>query len=487
MVFPYRSKAVQFSLAAGGEAGAQNTSRYRTPHTPFLLHYPPSEQTRQLAKGYFKLIQAIHHDNIIDTAIANSTPPKGMAKHIAKLTAFVKPSSPTDAVRQALAANTQSWMTNTLKILEDHYLNTTMSLSSLPYDDVAFPIAVNWAKKRFKARLHHASVGEAEALLLCGAENSDDSYESDSAPVTPTRSLVEETHPGLLLGGRQEPQPAVAAQPSAPSAPQTLSQLSPSEFGSPSLSTLTKPQLSPSPPPPPHGRQNPVRTIRKRTKSPPSLSLSTDRGLIEPSTIHPQYQSEAAISDDGSSTSAASNLHFSSAGCVAGPGTGSKPPPGKTLSQQTLQQVVGDKMMRLRHNKHNNVNLLVNTTSSDPTTKNTSAESMLQTSPVSPLTCGESQAAEVTPKKLTVQTKLPFHPNNHRFGKGHPWTNWHPRGIKTNPFSGASIPQVCHGWETCTDDGRGRNIEKKEKLGAFRHQKSLTSEKSWSVVLILPY
>ena len=92
MAFSYRSKAAQFSLAAGGDARAQNTSRHRTFHTPFLLSHPPSEDTRRLAKSYFKLIQAIHHNNIIDNAIATHTPPKGMAKHTARL--WLSPTSP---------------------------------------------------------------------------------------------------------------------------------------------------------------------------------------------------------------------------------------------------------------------------------------------------------------------------------------------------------------------------------------------------------
>ena len=46
-----------------------------------------------------------------------------MAKHVSKITAFIKPSSPTDIVRQELAKNKESWMTNNLNILCAHYLN----------------------------------------------------------------------------------------------------------------------------------------------------------------------------------------------------------------------------------------------------------------------------------------------------------------------------------------------------------------------------
>ncbi|XP_036963362.1 uncharacterized protein LOC119024559 [Acanthopagrus latus] len=383
-----------------------------------------------------------------------------MTKHVAKLTAFIKPSSPTDAVRQAISANTESWLKNTLKIMEEHYLNITMSLSALPYDDVAFPIAVNWAKKRFKARLHHTAVGEAEALLRCASENSDDSYISDSASATTSpRSLVEDSPPGLSLGSRQEPLPAVAVQQVAASAPQAGSPLSPPNSVSLSKSHPTQPSSSfPSP----TGRRSPKRTDQKRSQSPPSPS--SDGSSVEPNYIHPPQSFQSARTDDGCSTSAASNLHLSSAGCVAGPGNALKPPSEQTLGSKTLQQVAGDKMMRLRHVKHNNANLLVNTTSSDPTTKSISVEPMPQASPASPLTHGELQAVEVGLEKLITHAKLASHPTNRGSGKGYPWTNWHPRGTKINQFSKAPIPQVSrpvhHGWGTNTDDGRGCNIEK---------------------------
>lgn len=75
------------------------------------------EDTRQLCKGYFKLIQAVHYKNIVDKAITTQLPPKGMAKNVKKLTGFIKPSSPTDYVRTAVENNTKQWMQNNLLIL----------------------------------------------------------------------------------------------------------------------------------------------------------------------------------------------------------------------------------------------------------------------------------------------------------------------------------------------------------------------------------
>lgn len=64
--------------------------------------------TRAAAKNIFKLIQAIHHREIIDHAISTNTPPVGMNRQVNRLMAFIKPASPTEEFCQQVAANTQT-------------------------------------------------------------------------------------------------------------------------------------------------------------------------------------------------------------------------------------------------------------------------------------------------------------------------------------------------------------------------------------------
>lgn len=44
-----------------------------------------------------------------------------MSRHTTKLTAFNKPSSPTEATQEKLKQNTQQWMQTHMQILEEHY------------------------------------------------------------------------------------------------------------------------------------------------------------------------------------------------------------------------------------------------------------------------------------------------------------------------------------------------------------------------------
>lgn len=97
-------------------------------------------------------MQAIHH-KIIDRAILTQTPPKGMTRQISKLTAFIKPSSPTEELREGVSRNTQTWLQNRLLILQEHYAKIVVDYHYTTWDDTAFQVAANWMTKRYKARL----------------------------------------------------------------------------------------------------------------------------------------------------------------------------------------------------------------------------------------------------------------------------------------------------------------------------------------------
>ena len=79
-----------------------------------------THQTYYQAK-HIKLLQSIHHTEILSEALIKGPPPLGMAKKVAYLTAFIKPASPDDIVLTEIKNNTVNWMNNNLRILQNHY------------------------------------------------------------------------------------------------------------------------------------------------------------------------------------------------------------------------------------------------------------------------------------------------------------------------------------------------------------------------------
>lgn len=148
----------------------------RVPH-PLLsrqprLNQPPDEATRQTSKLYFKLIQAIHHKEIIDKAISDRRFPSGMMRQVNRLTNFIKPSSPTDYTAAQVLQNTQQWMNNNMNILQIHYQTIIESLTQPPntFNTLALHIAVGWAHKRYTHKLTHTTITTVETILNSSLE-----------------------------------------------------------------------------------------------------------------------------------------------------------------------------------------------------------------------------------------------------------------------------------------------------------------------------
>lgn len=99
--------------------------------------------TREMAKKYFKLIQAIHHKEIIDKAINTQCHPAGMTKQANKLLDFIKPAAPTEQTKEKIKLNTEKWMEVNLTILQDHYVDTIALYSDPTKNDVALQVAPN--------------------------------------------------------------------------------------------------------------------------------------------------------------------------------------------------------------------------------------------------------------------------------------------------------------------------------------------------------
>lgn len=162
----------------------KNRNRIRFPRQiKQPTNYQPLDvQTRQLTKQYFKLIQAIHHKEIIDSAIANKDPPRGMAKQVTKLTSFIKPASPSEEVQRAVERNTKQWLENNLLALQEHYFNVITNYTNLAFNENALRIAIAWAGKRYKARLSQSTVETIQNFFSREGESLDRSVYAESSP-----------------------------------------------------------------------------------------------------------------------------------------------------------------------------------------------------------------------------------------------------------------------------------------------------------------
>lgn len=126
-----------------------------------------ANQTSTLTKTYFKLIQAIHHAEILENANRTNNPPPGMTRQVFKLTDFVKPACPNTETRNKIKQNTDVWMKKTLHILLEHYdeLIKEKLRGVERLDREVFEKAVGWAKSRYKKKLTNSSVERVLGLI----------------------------------------------------------------------------------------------------------------------------------------------------------------------------------------------------------------------------------------------------------------------------------------------------------------------------------
>ncbi|XP_078809581.1 uncharacterized protein LOC144994645 [Oryzias latipes] len=136
-----------------------------TQKPPTLLNHPPDPQTRATSKQYFKLIQAIHHKNIMDTAQATHTVPPGMMRQVTRLTNFIKPSTPTEDTYKKIHSNTAQWMQNTILILQQHYSLAINSFPTNAFNPLALQIAIGWARKRYGPKLTSGTLISVNTIL----------------------------------------------------------------------------------------------------------------------------------------------------------------------------------------------------------------------------------------------------------------------------------------------------------------------------------
>ena len=111
-------------------------------------------------KVYFKLLQAVHHSEIVNNSLETKAYPKGMVHKINKMTTFIKPGSPNLATFQRVQQNTDEWIHNNFVILRDHYDQVISHnlLNLPPFQLEAYNRALKWARARYGRKLTPSSI-----------------------------------------------------------------------------------------------------------------------------------------------------------------------------------------------------------------------------------------------------------------------------------------------------------------------------------------
>ena len=126
----------------------------------------PHNETAMTRK-YFKILQAVHHAEILADNFKRESLPKGLQNQVKKLSSGIKPSSPNENVNERIRLNTMQWMSNNMSILREHYdqvLATELETAG-PFDHQSFDKAITWAKNRYRRKLTTSSIDTCKGLL----------------------------------------------------------------------------------------------------------------------------------------------------------------------------------------------------------------------------------------------------------------------------------------------------------------------------------
>ena len=121
-----------------------------------------------LSKQYFKLLQALHHLEILNSAIERESYPIGMTRQVDKLTSFIKPAAPNATILGKVASNTKAWLCNNVIALRDHYalLANTIQTELGMFQPPALERAIRWARARYGRKLTQSSLETLRSRLL---------------------------------------------------------------------------------------------------------------------------------------------------------------------------------------------------------------------------------------------------------------------------------------------------------------------------------
>ena len=140
-----------------------------------------------LEKSYFKILQAVHHAEIINQVYLSERFPRGMWRQVQKLSGFIKPSSPNDTTRTKIQENTRHWMMVNMKILKEHYDEVIAEyIQDLPsFNETAFAKAVSFGRSRYKQKLTTPSVETLRNLVTAKPFQQTESVALATACLTP--------------------------------------------------------------------------------------------------------------------------------------------------------------------------------------------------------------------------------------------------------------------------------------------------------------
>lgn len=111
-----------------------------------------SQPLLNMTKKYFKLLQAIHHQEI---ALQNDSFPKGMTHMVSKMSTFIKPACPNPETSNKIQQNTKNWVKNNFNILREHYESIISALwpTFTNFDIDSYHRALKWARTRYGRKL----------------------------------------------------------------------------------------------------------------------------------------------------------------------------------------------------------------------------------------------------------------------------------------------------------------------------------------------
>src|SRR4029434_1285036 len=139
-----------------------------------------------LTKSYFKLLQCIHHLEILNKCISDNTCPIGMRRKVDHLTGFIKPASPDNNILTRIGQNTNIWMMNNIIALRDHYdtLSVAIHTGLGPFQPVAADKAIRWARIRYQRKLTGSSINTFHSRLLVTNSHTAPPAQTPRAPST---------------------------------------------------------------------------------------------------------------------------------------------------------------------------------------------------------------------------------------------------------------------------------------------------------------
>lgn len=151
---------------------------------PALTSTTASAPENKIEKIYFKLLQAIHHVEIIENSHKTGKYPKGMMRQVNKFISFIKPSSSCDETREKVRQNT-------LNILKEHYdpINAGILQSLPPCDPLALQKAVVFGRTRHRHKLTSSSISTLSSLIKTKT--------SDPNPKQPGSNHLPSANPNL--------------------------------------------------------------------------------------------------------------------------------------------------------------------------------------------------------------------------------------------------------------------------------------------------